>query len=190
MANVTTNFNVDPRMMEARGVKLWLEEVERLIFSELHAAASGFTSHMHELYLDLTAFGTAVMFIGTDDLGDVTFSTRHLKECFLSEDPYGLVDTVYRKFDYTVRQIKHRWPDTHGERIQKLWDSEKYDDKFDILHAVYPRKERDPKLRTTENLPVASVYVLCKDEIVLSEGGFEEMPYMTPRWSKVAGEIY
>ena len=180
----------DPRMMEARGVKLWLEEVERLIFSELHAAASGFTSHMHELYLDLTAFGTAVMFIGTDDLGDVTFSTRHLKECFLSEDPYGLVDTVYRKFDYTVRQIKHRWPDTHGERIQKLWDSEKYDDKFDILHAVYPRKERDPKLRTTENLPVASVYVLCKDEIVLSEGGFEEMPYMTPRWSKVAGEIY
>ena len=70
----------DPRMMEARGVKLWVEEVERLIFSELHAAASGFTSHMHELYLDLTAFGTAVMFIGTDDLGDVTFSTRHLKE--------------------------------------------------------------------------------------------------------------
>ena len=180
----------DSGLMEERNVKLWLESVERIIFQELHASISGFTSHMHELYLDLTAFGTSVMFVGTDDLGKLTFSTRHLKECYLSENPYGIVDTVYRKFEFTVRQIKTRWPDSHGERVQKLFDANKFEEKLEILHAVYPRKEREPDMKTTDNLPVASVYILCKDELILSEGGFDEMPYMTPRWSKVAGEIY
>jgi hypothetical protein len=39
-------------------------------------------------------------------------------------------------------------------------------------------------------MPWASVYVLVEGEKVLSEGGFHEMPYMVPRWSKMPGEVY
>jgi hypothetical protein len=171
-------------------IKKWLEEVERIIFSELNSAASGFTSHMHELYMDLTAFGTAIMFVGTDEKGNLTFSTRHLKECFLAEDPYGMIDTLYRRFDYTVRQIVHRWPDSHGEAVAKLYAAKKYDDKLEVLHCVTPRRDKDPKSKKADNLPVASAYILCKQEVVLQEGGFDEMPYMAPRWVKAAGETY
>jgi hypothetical protein len=177
-------------LMAAEGVKEWLEDVERRIFSEFNSSISGFTSHMHELYLDLTAFGTSVMFIGETEKGELTFSTRHLKECFLAEDPWGLIDTVYRKFDYTVRQILTRWPDNPGAEVQKLWDKKKYDDKIEVLHCVYPRRDRDPKMKTPNNMPIASVYMLMKFEHTLAEGGFEEMPYVSPRWIKAAGETY
>ena len=52
----------DSQLMKNNEVQLWLEEVESIIFTELNSSISGFTSHIHELYLDLTAFGTAAMF--------------------------------------------------------------------------------------------------------------------------------
>ena len=177
-------------LMQDPEVKAWLEKVEKVIFSEFNSSASGFTSHLHELYLALTAFGTSVMFISSNDSGELTFSTRHLKECYLAEDPWGMIDTVYRKFEYTVRQIYDRWPDTHGEEINKLWKSKKYDEKVEVVHCVYPRKDRDRKKKTSDNLPIGSTYMLSKYEHMLEEGGFDEMPYISPRWVKAAGETY
>ena len=48
----------------------------------------------------------------------------------------------------------------------------------------------DRRKRTRQNMPIASVYVLCKDEIILEESGYEEMPVLAPRWSKASGEVY
>lgn len=112
----------NPELMEDKGVQGWLEQVEQIIFNEFNSSVSGFTSHIHELYMDLCAFGTAVMFIGTDDKDKLIFSTRHLKECYLAEDPWGQIDTIYRVFDYKVRQVAKRWPETHGDEVKKLMD--------------------------------------------------------------------
>lgn len=35
-----------------------------------------------------------------------------------------------------------------------------------------------------------SAYVLEEEKLVLSLGGFNEFPYMVPRWTKTAGEVY
>ena len=80
----------DEHLMEERDVKTWLQEVERRIYIHLNAPAASFASHMHELYMDLTAFGTAIMFVGERDIdSQLTFSTRHLKECYLAENSDG-----------------------------------------------------------------------------------------------------
>lgn len=39
-------------------------------------------------------------------------------------------------------------------------------------------------------MPVASLYILHEDQHILHEGGYEEMPYVAPRWVKAAGEVY
>jgi len=189
-ASMWFTLKVDDELMGQEGVKAWLEAVEKVIFNEFNASPSGFTSHMHELYLDLTAFGTSVMFISENEEEELVFSTRHLKECYLAEDAWGKIDTVYRKFDYTVRQIMQRWPKNPGREVQKLWDKKKYDEKLEVMHCVYPRRDRDPKMKTPEHMPIASCYMLFKFEHTLAEGGFEEMPYVAPRWIKAAGETY
>ena len=44
------------------------------------------------------------------------------------------------------------------------------------------------KKKTEKNYK--SCYVLVEEKALLEEGGFDEFPYMVPRWQKVAGEIY
>ena len=103
----------------------------------------------------------------------------------------GFIDTVYRKFEYTSRQIVQKWGyEKAGKDVQKCYDSGKYDELFDVIHCVQPRKDRDRNSLDRSEMPFASVYLLAKGEVILDEGGFEEMPYVAPRWAKVSGEIY
>jgi hypothetical protein len=179
-------------LMKDQQVLLWLEEVERRIYMALNSPSASFASHMHELYLDMTAFGTGVMFIGEDsDTGDLLFSTKHLKECFLAEDAKGFIDTVYRKFEYSARQIVQRWGiENVGKDVSEAFNKGNLDKMFEIIHCVQPRRDRDPNSLDRSQMPVASVYILKDGKHVLSEGGVEEMPYVAPRWAKVSGETY
>jgi hypothetical protein len=62
-------------------------------------------------------------------------------------------------------------------------------DEITLLHAVYSRDERDVTKVTAENKPFASVYIEPDQKIVLSESGFDEFPYMAPRFSKSSFEL-
>jgi hypothetical protein len=59
-----------------------------------------------------------------------------------------------------------------------------------VIHAVYPRAERDPGKKDRDNMPWASCYFEHETCHLLEMGGFPEFPYLTPRWSKYAGEVY
>jgi len=182
----------DRRLMEMNAVKIWLEQVENAIYGEFNSSTTGFTSHLHEMYLDLIAFGTAVMFIGTDaKTGAITFSARHLKECRLAENHMGQIDTVYRCFDMTARQLVQKFGEEKvGKAVNEAYKKGKQDENFSVLHAVYPREERKYERKSRDNLPVASQYILLKEEHLIENGGFEEMPYICPRWTKASGETY
>lgn len=171
-------------------IREWLGDVEDIIFSKLHSPDSSITSHLHEMYMDMGAFGTGIMFIGVGKKENLLFQTRFLGECVIDENSEGVVDTVIRCFRWNVRQVMQQWPDTAGEEIRKKFQDGKFDEPVELLHAVYPRADRDPKKETADNLPYASVYIEKKDKRVLQEGGFEEFPYAVPRWYKAAGERY
>jgi hypothetical protein len=171
-------------------VREWLGDVEDIIFAKLHSPDSSVTSHLHELYMDMGAFGTGIMFIGVGSRENLLFQTRFLGECVIDENSEGVVDTVIRAFTWNVRQVVQQWPDKASAEVQKKYRDGKFDDPVELLHAVYPRTDRDPKVKAPDNLPYASLYIEKKGKHVLQEGGFEEFPYAVPRWYKAAGERY
>ena len=85
----------------------WLQGVEDVMYQAFNR--SNFQEQIHELYHDLITFGTAVMFVDADDEQQIRFSTRHIAECYLSEDQKGRVDTVYRKFKMPGRAVVARF---------------------------------------------------------------------------------
>ncbi len=180
----------DDRLNEDDSIREWMSQVEDIIFSKLHSPSSSITTHLHELYLDYAAFGTAVMFIGTSKDDNLLFQTRFLGECVIDENSEGRVDTVIRCFKMTVRQVYQQWGDKVSSDVKKKFNDGKLDEKIEILHAVFPREDRDKDKETPDNMPFASVYLEKKEKHVLQEGGFEEFPYAVPRWYKVAGEKY
>jgi hypothetical protein len=164
--------------------KEWLEGASDVMYQYL--ARSNFQEQIHELYSDLVTFGTAVIFVDGDDDG-VRFSTRHIAECYVSEDAQGRVDTVYRKYKTTARAAQAQFTNL-TRRIEKLAEQDPYAE-VELLHIVMPREERNPKLRTKNNKPFASIFVDPDEKQILGEGGFDELPYMVPRFLKASFEL-
>jgi len=136
----------------------------------------------------LVTFGTAVMFIDKDENDTLRFSTRHIAECYLAEDEFGRVDTVYREFRMSARAAVRQFGEENvSTRIAKTAEQNPYD-QVKILHLVTPRTERIVERLDAINKPIASIYIDPEDKIILSESGFDEMPYVVPRFLKASFE--
>ncbi len=172
--------------------KQWLEETTNVILSELSAPAVAFPSHIHEYYLSLCSIGTACMFIGEPSAREgISFRAIHIDEIFIAENADGIIDTVFRSFKMTVRQIVQKWGEKSlSPRIQKMYENQEFDKEVELLHCVYPRDDIDKGKKAATMLPVASVYIDEKEKHVLAEGGFDEMPFMVSRWSKTVSEVF
>ncbi|WP_271896313.1 portal protein [Candidatus Phyllobacterium onerii] len=177
-------------LMANTAVKRYLADVEDIIFGYMHSPSSSITTHLHELYLDYAAFGTAVMFIGKAKNDNLLFQSRFLGECVIDENAEGVVDTVIRCFKMTVRQCFQTWGEKCSDAIKKMHADGKVNEKVELLHAVCPREDHDYTKKDALNMPYASIYMERKAKAVLNEGGFEEFPYAVPRWYKVSGEVY
>lgn len=191
----TLKLSGRPEDTDDRG-REWLEEVERRMLAVFASPDSRFAPAVHELYLDLGAFGTAAMFVG-ERPGEgaaapsgLLFRTFHLGEIYPSEGAFGQVDTVYRRYAWSARQMIERWGEagvSEGVRRAMQVTPEKT---FEIVHGVFPRRERDPGRRDGPHKPWASVEVEAESRHLLEESGFEEFPYLVPRWAKVPGERF
>lgn len=182
---------------ELAEVQKYLSDVEEVMWQRIYQPGTNFTTSMHEVYLDLGSFGTGVLFVGQRESGGLMFECRPLSECLIDENVEGHVDCVYRVTDMTVRQM---WqmrktkdnPDgwSLSRDVLEKWDAKRLDEKIKIIHAVYPRAERDYTRKGPQDMPWASCYFEYETAHKLEESGFPEFPYLTPRWSKVSGEIY
>ena len=167
--------------------KEWLESVEDDMY--LAFARSNFQEQIHELYHDLITFGTGVMFVEQDPDFQLRFATRHISECFLSEDDKGRVDTVFRKFKMPGRAVVMRFGESNlDNKMLKQIETNPYE-MVELIHAVFKRGERDVTKVNAQNKPFASVYIEPRTKTILSESGFDEFPYVAPRFLKASFEI-
>jgi hypothetical protein len=132
-------------------------------------------------------FGTAAFYVEGDREG-LRFSARHIAEVTVAEDANGKVDTVYRKFKITTRAAAQRFGE---ENLPRQMTKDLKDDphkEHDLVHVVYPRGETKGKL--AKNKPIASVYYHLDSKSLISEGGFDDFPFMVPRFVKDSVSTY
>ena len=167
--------------------KLWLEASTDAMYTAFNR--SNFQQEIFELYHDLITFGTAAMFIEEDDDDIIKFSTRHINEVFIAENDKGRIDTIYRKFKISARAAIQKFGEAVSADVQTKAKKDPYEE-IEILHAVYPRADFNPKKKDKANMPFESVYMEYKNGNELSVGGFREFPFVVPRYLKASNEIY
>jgi hypothetical protein len=188
----------DDELNDTEDVREWLEDCAKRIHKALRQ--SNFNTAAHEKYLDLVVFGTACMLIEEKaapkdgGFGGFRFTTVPIGTYRAAEDRDGLVDTLFRDLKLSRRVCVDMWKGQCGEAfVTKALL--RPDEIVDVLHAVYPRRDRaydakgDPK-GGAANYAWASCYVIRENKAKAAEGGFEEFPYVVPRWLKLAGEVY
>jgi len=169
----------DQRLQRNDAANEWLEACLDQMYQ--HFNRSNFQQEIHELYYDLVVFGTGSFYV-EPMMDGLRFACRHIAEICISEDASGRVDTVYRKFKLTARAISMQFPNAKlPAQIEKDIENDPYKE-HEIIHAVYPRGDSNGKL--AKDKPIASVYYMCDGLGLLSEGGFDEFPFMVPRFVK------
>ena len=183
----------DENANQNHDVQLWLEDSARRMYDMFNE--SNFNTEVHELYLDLTSVGTGAIFVEEGNNGfandGIHFNTLHIAEYFIQENVTGKVDTLYRKYKLTARQaIEEFGEDNVGEKIIEAAQN-KPDKQFNFIHAVEPTKDYERAIgKVKTKLPFHSCHVCVEDKMVVRTGGYNEFPYLVPRWSKATGEIF
>jgi hypothetical protein len=92
----------------------------------------------------------------------------------------------------TARQaVQEFGEDNVGTKIKEAVKA-KPDTQFNFIHAVEPTSdyERSVGMKSKTKLPFHSCHVCFEDKMVVRVGGYNEFPYLVPRWSKATGEIF
>jgi hypothetical protein len=167
--------------------KEWLEGATDVMYQ--HLARSNFQEQIHELYSDLVTFGTGVIFVESEKNKGLRFSTRHIAECYVSEDEDGRVDTVFRKYKTTARAAVRQFGEQQvTQRIEKINSTDPYAE-IELLHVVMPRDDYDARKKNTKNMPYASIYIDAEEKQILGESGYQEFAYCVPRFLKGSFEL-
>ena len=185
--DATARDDVD--MDEIPGALDWLELVSKRIHKKL--AQSTFYQANSEAIPDGCSTGTAYTYSEMDPVtARVHFRALHPREMYIEEDQFGEVDTVFRRYNQTARQIIQ----TFGKDSfnQEFLDQAKLNPEKTIrmLHACYPRFDRDPGSSLASDMPVASVFIDLTNDKIVHIGGYNEMPYHVWRYIKNSDEVY
>ena len=183
----------DDEINQDRDVQLWLEDSARRMYDVFNQ--TNFNTEVHELYLDLCSIGTGCLFVEEGnkgyDIDSIHFKTMHISEFYIGENVSGYIDCLYRRYKLTARQaIQEFGEENVGPKIQEAARM-KPDKKFDFIHAVEPTEDYERALgKSNTKLPFHSCHVCEQDKMVVRTGGYNEFPYLVPRWSKATGEVY
>lgn len=180
----------DKALNKVHRVKVYLDALTDTVFEARYSPRAAFEAQMGESALQFMVFGTGLMFVDDDvRRRALRYRALHLGRSWIMENAGGQVDTVFRCWKMTLRQIQAKWP---GRLPPKLAEQlpKKPDELVEVAHVVQPREDYDPGMPGGLGKPWASCYFIPSEKHVIDENGFRAWPFATMRYMAAPGEVY
>lgn len=174
---------VDEDLQKDANNRNWLDAVNNRVRLEINK--SNFNSEGHETYIDLCSFGTGCLYEEENQNGwwsGLRFTSVPIQKYVVAEDAENKVDTIFRTIYLSTHAIRSK---VSWNVPQEIIECPKPDELWEVIHAVVPSLSNGP-----DNRRWKSTYILSKTRSILSERGYNEFPFMVPRWSKYSDETY
>lgn len=182
----------DPVLAEIDSVKVWLHAVEERI--RLTLAKSNCYNSLHQLYSDLGVHGVGVVHVDEDDEKVIHSYVYPIGSYCLATNAKGEVDTCFRETSLSVKQMVERFTKAKCSlAVQRMFDQGELDTAVVVLHAVAPNEDFKPGQLGPTGKRFSSCWMELGQESVtdfLLEAGYDDAPFMAPRWSVVDGDAY
>ena len=98
-------------------------------------------------------------------------------------------DTVYRKFKLTARAMEQQFG-ADASPAQCIKDLKERSLIKNTRSSTLCFREADAKGKLAKAKPFASIYYHADSRKLLSEGGFDDFPFMVPRFNKDSSSSY
>ncbi|EOL9074682.1 portal protein [Cronobacter malonaticus] len=181
----------DPEMMDYGPVKLWLETVQNRMNDMFNK--SNLYQSLPLVYSSLGTFATGAMAVLEDEEDVIRTMPFPVGSYYIANSPRLSVDTCFRKFSMTVRQLVREFGLNNVSSSTKIaFENGTYEKWVDVVHAVYPNMNRETGKMNAKNKAFRSVYfeVGGDNDKVLRESGYDEFPIMAPRWEVNGEDVY
>lgn len=179
------------QLMDSWPVKMWLTQVVGLMNDVMNK--SNWYQSLTVLYRSLGTFATGAISILEDDEDVIRTHVFPIGSYYVSNSDRLQVDTVFRKFSMTCRQLVNQFGlENVSASVKSAWESKSYEQYFEVVHAVLPNTDRDTGKLNSKNKRYSSVYFETggDGDKLLSEAGFDEMPILVPRWDINGEDAY
>ncbi|WP_032983304.1 portal protein [Cronobacter malonaticus] len=181
----------DPEMMDYGPVKLWLETVQNRMNDMFNK--SNLYQSLPLVYSSLGTFATGAMAVLEDEEDVIRTMPFPVGSYYIANSPRLSVDTSFRKFSMTVRQLVREFGlNSVSSSTKSSFENGNYEKWVDVVHAVYPNMNRETGKMNAKNKAFRSVYfeVGGDNDKVLRESGYDEFPIMAPRWEVNGEDVY
>jgi hypothetical protein len=199
----------DPGMAEFGPVKDWLQLMSTRMSTIF--LRSNLYNVLPIIYGDIGVFGTGAVSLEEDYDTVIRCYPFPIGSYMISVNERLKVDTFFREFRMTVRQLVTRFGKKDGtgkpdwsnfsSMVRQMWDQGQMESWIDVCHLVKPNEEWDPKKVASKYKRYVSVYyekgytgstqnnyiTPGDDNKYLSEKGYDYFPILVPRW-EVTGE--
>lgn len=199
----------DPNISESGPVRSWLQIVTTRMQSAF--LKSNLYNVLPITYGDMGTFGTGCFYVEETFDGDIFRCYPFpIGSYSIACNERGQVDTFYREFQMTVRQIVQKFGlqpngkiiwDNISTSVKNLWETNSKEAWIYIVHAIVPNSDWDPVKKGKEFKKYSSYYyelgvggntsstlssTQVEDKFLL-KGGYDIFPVLAPRW-EVSGE--
>ena len=181
---------MDPELDEDPEVKQWLADTQTVMLMQF--AKSEVYNSLHRSYIELPTYGTACTVVQRHPEACIDVQNLTVGEYWLADNSFGRVDTMYRRLSMTAKQmVQHFGYDACSSHVQSAVRESPFK-RFNVIHAIEPRLDRDIMKHDNINKPWASIYFeeAGREGVVLSESGFDDFPVLAPRWITTGGSVY
>ncbi len=201
----------DPVLAESGPVKEWLHYVTNVMTTSF--LRSNLYNALPSVYGDLGLFGTSAMMI-EEDFKDVMHARVFpIGSYMIAQDDKGRVNTFFREFRMTVRQVIDVFCEKNGSKIdfsnvseyvKNQWDMSNFETWVDICHVIMPNEDyvqnslvgKEKKFsschyeRGSYSSQSGSYLQGADDNKFLREAGYDYFPVLAPRWGVVGEDVY
>lgn len=197
----------DPELNEYGKVKDWLHLVSQRMTSVY--LRSNLYNVLPIIYGDLGTFGTSAMYMEEDFDNVVRFYPLPIGSYMIANDERLRVNTFFREFRMTVRQLVNRFGVKKGNEwdwsnfslhIKSAYERGEYETWIDICHVIRPNEDYDQSNPGSKFKKYISCYyergsqsnymMAQSGDTFLSEKGYDFFPVLCPRWECTGEDVY
>jgi len=190
----------DANIMKDRRVRLWFEEVTRLLFKYRYHPMANFSSQNCNHWQGLGAFGNGNLlidgFLSPGGQVGLRYLELPLGEMYLRENHQKLIDGFCRHFRLTAQQAIQKFVPKGkdvtavlGEQIAKLAEQSSQMP-VEFLHRVCPRSDYEPGRLDPKGKLYASYYICLLTRKLVRESGYTSFPIASSRYEQTPNETY
>lgn len=181
----------DPDANKFKPYAEWLDVAQKTLYAIFHRTS--LYQRLPHIYSEMPMFGLSPLGVFEDVTKGITHRTHTLGSYYVAQNAEGDVNTICIPYVLTVGQFAQRFGINKASiTVKNLYNQNKFEAKVVMFNLIEPNR----------GLKIGSPYANGKafisihweengdSDLIAHIGGYEEFPYMVPRWEPNSDHVY